>query len=56
MKDVSKKILSKLYNFSYYLEMFISLLLIVVIVFLSGKLVVNVFDIDFMLSNEDVFT
>ena len=55
-KDIKKKILSKLYGISYYLEMFISLLLIVVIIFLSVKLVINIFDINFMLSNEDVFT
>lgn len=54
--DIKKKILSKLYGISYYLEMFISLLLIVVIIFLSVKLVINIFDISFMLSNEDVFT
>lgn len=54
--DIKKKILSKLYGISYYLEMFISLLLIVVIIFLSVKLVINIFDINFMLSNEDVFT
>lgn len=54
--DLKKKILSKLYGVSYYLEMFISLLLTVVIIFLSVKLVINIFDIDFMLSNEDVFT
>lgn len=54
--DIKKKILSKLYGISYYLEMFISLLLIVVIIFLSVKLVINIFDINFMLSNDDVFT
>lgn len=54
--DIKKKILSKLYGISYYLEMFISLLLIVVIIFLSVKLIINIFDINFMLSNEDVFT
>lgn len=54
--DIKKRILSKLYGISYYLEMFISLLLIVVIIFLSVKLVINIFDINFMLSNEDVFT
>ena len=54
--DIKKKILSKLYGISYYLEMFISLLLIVVIIFLSVKLVINIFDINFMHSNEDVFT
>ena len=54
--DIKKKILSKLYGISYYLEMFISLLLIVVIIFLSVQIVINIFDINFMLSNEDVFT
>lgn len=50
--DIKKKILSKLYGISYYLEMFISLLLIVVIIFLSVKLVINIFDINFMLSKK----
>lgn len=45
---------SRLYNMSYYLEMFISLILTVVIIILTGKLFLEVLDFNYLLSGQDV--
>lgn len=47
---------AKIYSLAFYLELFISAILIVVILFLSSKLLVNIFDMSYMTSDEDVFT
>lgn len=47
---------SKIYRLSYYLEMFISLILTLVILLLAGKLLVDVFDFGFLTGDADVFS
>lgn len=52
MKDYLQ---SRFYGFSYYLEMFISLILTLVIIMLSGKLFLEIFDLNYVLSDTDSF-
>jgi hypothetical protein len=52
---VKEYLQSKFYSISYYLEIFISLILTLVIVLLSCKLLINVFDFDTVFSNGDSF-
>lgn len=52
MKDYLQ---SRFYGFSYYLEMFISLILTLVIIMLSGKLFLEIFDFNYVLSDTDSF-
>lgn len=47
---------SKLYYFSFFIEMFISLILSVVLLILAGRLAVEAIGMTFSFSDEDVFT
>ena len=52
MKDFLQ---SKVYRFSFYIEMFISFILTLVIIVLAGRLLVEAFDMEFILGGENVF-
>ncbi len=49
-------LMEKMYGISYYLEIFISMILAVVIAFLSIRLAFDIFDMDLMLSEGEVFS
>lgn len=53
MKDF---LLSKIYIFSFYLEMFISLILTFVIILLAGRLTIDVMSITFTSDQSEIFT
>lgn len=52
MKDYLQ---SKIYRFSFYIEMFIAVILTMVIAVLAGRLLFEAFDMSFILNEEEVF-